>query len=166
MDECGRNGVRAERRGGACCAFFSAATIRANLLWLVAVCMLPGLLGAAFLLEYVYQRERGELEQNLLQTAAPSGRPSTGSGNRQDSHGTTFRWAVFRQGDLALAHQRANDLSSMHVSSTMVLSNRPGNRFSIRASCSARRCPLTVTRSNCGASLNRTAGRFRYLPVR
>ncbi|MFZ2855609.1 MAG: diguanylate cyclase [Rhodocyclaceae bacterium] len=118
-----------ERRGGACRAFFSAATIRANLLWLVAACMLPGLLGAAFLLEYVYQRERGELEQNLLQTARALGQAV----DRELAIARTATELLsggpfFVNEDLALAHQRASDLVSMQVSSTMVLGNRAGQQ--------------------------------------
>lgn len=110
-------------------SFFFASTIRANLLWLLAACVLPGVLATAFLIEYFYQRERAGLEQHLLQTA----RALAQAVERELAIAGTAAEILsggpfFVDEDLALAYRRASDLVAMRVGSTMVLGDRSGRQ--------------------------------------
>ncbi len=105
-------------------------SIRTRMLRLVAASVLPALLGAPFLVEFVYRRERAQLEQSLLQTA----RALAQALDRELSTARAGVEAVagsrsFAEDDVAGMYRHAVEFAKSGLQSNFVLSDETGQQL-------------------------------------
>ncbi len=108
----------------------SLPSIRAQLLRLVAACVLPGLVGAPFLVRFLYQHERGALEASLVQTSRALSQAldrelDVARASAEALAGST----PFVAGDLAAMYRYAAESATSGLISNFVLSAPSGQQL-------------------------------------
>lgn len=108
----------------------TAPSIRFMLLMLIVASALPGLLGAPFLFQFVYQHERNQLEQSLVQTARALSQAVDREVSISMAAGEILATSPsFTSGDLPAMYLRATRVAELGRTGNLVLTDETGQQI-------------------------------------